>query len=679
MCGIVGAVYAQPSAQVAEVLLTGLHRLEYRGYDSAGLALATDQVAIYKAVGPVKHLEDKVRAHQVFATSTTQANRQNQATLGIAHTRWATHGAPSALNAHPHVQGKIHLVHNGIIENHNQLRSQLKPYGVTFASETDSEVAAAVLNLVLGFLTGAQAPVADCALYASFTQLQAQHAQVAAAQGDLLTQVVFYGAKLLTGAYGLVVFCQGVEDKLVVARHGSPLVIGLQNRSTPIAANYVASDPLAIADYAQDFVYLDDGDIALVSATSVQLYDQEGRKLALATPEQAQAQAPSRKLVQVSADLAQHGLGDFDSWMRKEIYEQPEAIARTVEGLFADEHFVIDSLGQNAREILAKTQAITILACGTSYHAGLVAKYWFEGVCGIPTEVEIASEFRYRSTVSHKNDLIIAISQSGETADTLAALRKCQGPVLAICNVPSSSLVRQADLKMLTRCGVEVGVASTKAFTSQLALLLCLVSAFAQLRQEPVDNVYTGTTNATKLVQAALAEAKAAVTELLAAHEPIKQVAHKLTKVTSALFLGRDLMYPIAKEGDLKLKEISYIHSEAFAGGELKHGPLALVDQNMPVIALAPDNHIAEKMHSNIHEVLARKGQLYVFTDTPEAYASDLERASNLALISMPKVSALAQPFLYTVALQLLSYYTAVARGCNVDKPRNLAKSVTVE
>jgi glutamine---fructose-6-phosphate transaminase (isomerizing) len=611
MCGIVGAV---ASRDVVPLLIDGLQRLEYRGYDSAGVALlnGTGKLKRLRTVGKVVKLKDALR------TDPSHGN------LGIAHTRWATHGVPSERNAHPHIsRDGIAIVHNGIIENHDQLRDDLKRRGYEFTSETDTEVIAHRVHF---------------------------HLQ----QNPNLFEAVQSTVKELHGAYALAILSENDPDTIVLARAGCPVVIGLGKDE-----NFVASDVSALLPVTRNFIFLEEGDVAAIHRKSVVIVDSNGAKV----------ERPV-KVSELSADAADKG--EFSHYMLKEIHEQPRAIAQTLEERVAGHKLLEAAFGPAAQAVLKQTEAVQIVACGTSYHAGAVARYFIEQICRLPCWIDIASEFRYRNPVVPKNTLFVTISQSGETADTLAALRlaKQQGylSTLSICNVPESSLVRESELVMLTRAGPEIGVASTKAFTTQLAALGMLVIALG--KHHGIDAVREG-----QLVQR-LTEIPRLVEETLKLDPTIKELARKFVDKHHALFLGRGALSPIAMEGALKLKEISYIHAEAYAAGELKHGPLALVDADMPVITVAPNNDLLEKLKSNLQEVRARGGELYVFAD-PE---SGITSSEGVTVITMPRhVSYFQAPIVYTIPLQLLSYHVATMRGTDVDQPRNLAKSVTVE
>ena len=606
MCGIV-AVAARRDC--TEILLEGLRRLEYRGYDSAGFALIDrdGHLSSHKCLGRVAALEEAQLAAPI------------QGGTGIAHTRWATHGEPSVLNAHPHIiNDRIAVVHNGIIENHSALREQLTNEGRACISGTDTEVVAHLIEL-------------------------------AVASGKVLFDAVQHVLPQLEGAYALAIVDRKAPDTVVVARQGSPLVLGVG-----IGENFAGSDTLALRSVTDTFVYLEDGDIAELSADGYQILDATGR---------VADRVPTRLALQDEDE----GLGDHQHFMLKEIFEQPQRLRDTVrQGSVTDEAF-----GPAAAQVFPKVAAVQILACGTSYHAGLVARHWIEALAGLPCQVEVASEYRYRDSVTLPNTLVVGISQSGETADTLAALEHVDPErVLArltICNVDHSAMVRASELVYLTQAGTEIGVASTKAFTTQLAALLNLTLCLARHHA-------TGALSEEE-VTASLKEMADAAEAVLKHDTRIKALAHHFTNKNHALFLGRGIYYPIAMEGALKLKEISYIHAEAYPAGELKHGPLALVDDDMPVVAVAPDDRLMEKLRSNLEEVRARGGKLFVFASASAGY----ESSADCQVLEMPECSALAGPMVFTIALQLLSYHVAVARGTDVDKPRNLAKSVTVE
>ncbi len=609
MCGIVGAVAQR---DVAAILLEGLKRLEYRGYDSAGLAVidAAGHLGRLRRLGKVQALAEAVAAEPLPGGT------------GIAHTRWATHGEPSEINAHPHRSSEIAVVHNGIIENHEILRAELTARGYEFTSATDTEVIAHLVH---------------------FEQQQ----------GGSLREVVQRVVAQLEGAYGMAVIDQRDPERLVVARSGSPLVIGCG-----IGEHFVASDQLALLPVTRQFIFLEEGDLAEIRRDGVEIFDQSGARV-------------EREVRESSVDHDAGDKGPYRHFMLKEIHEQPEAVANTLEGRLAQGQVLPAVFGNGAEAIFSEVQRVQIIACGTSFHAGMVARYWFEEVLGLPCQVEIASEYRYRKAVVSPGSLFVTISQSGETADTLAALRlaRTQGYLasLSICNVPGSSLVRESDLAFMTRAGAEIGVASTKAFTTQLVGLLLLVAAIGRSQ------------NLAAAQQAELATAleqvPGALRAALTLAEPIEKLAEDFSEKHHSLFLGRGTLYPIAMEGALKLKEISYIHAEAYAAGELKHGPLALIDTDMPIVVVAPNNELLDKLKSNMEEVRARGGQLYVFADRE----ARLSNGPGVKLLGVEPVSDLIAPIVYSLPLQLLSYYVAVIKGTDVDQPRNLAKSVTVE
>ena len=610
MCGIVGAVAQR---DVAEILINGLHRLEYRGYDSAGVAVVNEhhELQRVRCLGKVKALDEAVSEKPLIGGT------------GIAHTRWATHGEPSETNAHPHASGTFAVVHNGIIENHEELRELLKSRGYVFLSQTDTEVIAHLVEWEMR-------------------------------STDSLLDAVKKAVKQLTGAYGMVVMDSRHPEHLVAARSGSPLVIGLG-----IGENFLASDQLALLSVTRRFIFLEEGDIAEITRRTVDIYDTYGNKV-------------EREIHESNLENDAAEKGKFRHFMQKEIYEQPTALINTMEGRINHENVIVDSIGNGAKHILEKVEHIQIVACGTSYNAGMVARYWFESLAGVSCDVEIASEFRYRKFVTRPNSLLITLSQSGETADTLAALRlakeKGYMAALTICNVAGSSLVRESDLAFMTRAGVEVGVASTKAFTTQLAALLMLVTALGKVKGHISAEKEHEIIKAMQSLPAEIEKALAFDTEIEALAEDFAEKHH-------ALFLGRGAFYPIAVEASLKLKEISYIHAEAYAAGELKHGPLALIDADMPVIVVAPNNELLEKVKSNIEEVRARGGQLYVFADKEAGFTP----SEGMKIITMPKVNDIIAPIFYTIPMQLLSYHVALIKGTDVDQPSNLAKSVTVE
>ena len=610
MCGIVGAVAQR---DVAPILLEGLKRLEYRGYDSAGLAIINQDQCItrHRTLGKVKELE------------TVYEQQPLPGTVGIAHTRWATHGEPAVRNAHPHIcQENVAIVHNGIIENHEILREAQTKAGHRFTSETDTEVI----------------------VHAIHDQLQT---------GADLLNAVRNTTRTLDGAYALGVICRNEPNRLVAARHGSPLVIGLG-----IGENFIASDVFALLPVTQKFLFLEEGDIAEISRLGIIIYDREGMRV-------------ERPIKETGLSMDAVERGEYRHYMLKEIYEQPRAVADTLEGRLSSTRVLVDSFGLGAEQLLRRIKAVQIVACGTSYHAGLVSRYWFESVTGLPCSVEVASEFRYRRHHVPSDCLFVTISQSGETADTLAALKLAKelgyASSLTICNVPESSLVRESDLLLLTRAGPEIGVASTKAFTTQLVSLLLLVTVLG--RFNGLDAV------AEERRADTLRSLPSKLEAALKLDEVIKVLAERFVDKQHALFLGRGDQYPVAMEGALKLKEISYIHAEAYPAGELKHGPLALIDDEMPVITVAPNNELLEKLKSNLEEVRARGGELFVFADE----RLEISAESNVTVIKVPNVDGFLQPIVFTIPLQLLAYHVAVLKGTDVDQPRNLAKSVTVE
>ena len=610
MCGIVGAVAER---NITAILLEGLKRLEYRGYDSAGVAVYTNDETLerMRRPGKVSELETALAEHPLVGR------------LGIAHTRWATHGAPCERNAHPHFSGDIAVVHNGIIENHEALREQLKALGYVFTSDTDTEVIAHLLNHKLK-----DQPDLTVALKATVKELH--------------------------GAYGLAVINANQPDRLVAARSGSPLVIGLG-----LGENFLASDQLALRQVTDRFMYLEEGDIAEIRRDNVQIWDVSGN-------------AVERQTVQYTDGAEAADKGEFRHYMLKEIHEQPAVVQRTLEGRLSNDQVLVQGFGPQAAELFAKVRNVQIVACGTSYHAGMVARYWLEELAGIPCQVEVASEFRYRKVVVQPDTLFVTISQSGETADTLAALRNAKElgflASLAICNVGISSLVRESDLTLLTQAGREIGVASTKAFTTQLVGLLLLTLSLGQVRGTLAKGVEATLVEELRRLPTRLGEA-------LAMDSTVEKIAELFAEKNHTLFLGRGAQFPVAMEGALKLKEISYIHAEAYPAGELKHGPLALVDNDMPVVTVAPNNELLEKLKSNLQEVRARGGELIVFADEK----AGMTNGEGTHVVQMPHIHDILSPILYTIPLQLLSYYVAVLKGTDVDQPRNLAKSVTVE
>jgi glucosamine--fructose-6-phosphate aminotransferase (isomerizing) len=610
MCGIVGAVAQR---DIADILLAGLQSLEYRGYDSAGIATVGSDNALnrIRRVGKVKMLAEAVKEHGLPGGT------------GIAHTRWATHGEPNEKNAHPHVSSeRIAVVHNGIIENHEPLREKLKGLGYSFVSDTDTEVIAHLVDHELK-------------------------------NSNTLFGAVQAAAKQLEGAYGMVIMDREQPERLIGSRSGSPFVIGYG-----IGEHFIASDQLALLPVTRRFAILEEGDVAEITRHEVVIVDREGNQVERPVEESTVSHDASDK-------------GQFRHYMEKEIHEQPQAIQRTLEGRIVD-GFVLDSaFGEGASELLAKVEHVQIIACGTSYHAGMTARYWFESFGRVSCNVEIASEYRYRESVVRPNSLLVTISQSGETADTLAALKlsKEQGYMtsLVICNVPGSSLVRESDMSYLMKAGAEIGVASTKAFTVQLAGLLMLASAIGRHKGMSDEQA--------RSISAALMSLPAKLEQTLDMDGAIQSLAEDFADKHHSLFLGRGDQYPIAMEGALKLKEISYIHAEAYAAGELKHGPLALIDADMPVIVVAPNNELVAKLKSNVEEVRARGGLMYVFADSAASFDSD----DTMKVLEVPHCDPVIAPIVYTLPLQLLSYYVALIKGTDVDQPRNLAKSVTVE
>lgn len=610
MCGIVGAIAER---NVVEILLEGLKRLEYRGYDSAGVALLDGEGNLTRTrrTGKVKELADALHTYP------------SKGNIGIAHTRWATHGGVTEANAHPHFSSdRIAVVHNGIIENYQRLRSELAAKGYGFDSDTDTESIAHQVHYEID-------------------------------QGADLLQAVHNAVKKFEGAYGTVIIDKNDPERMIVARSGSPLVIGFG-----IGENFIASDQMALLPVTRRFMYLEEGDVAEVTRTNVTVYDQDG-------------QIVQRDIVE--SDI-EHDAGDkagYRHYMLKEIHEQPTVVRNCLQGRLGEHGISPNIFGQDADSILANIKHVQIVACGTSYHSGMTAKYWLEQYANVSCNVEIASEFRYRKSFVHPNSLLVTISQSGETADTLAALRLAKSlgysSSLTICNVPGSSLVRESDLAFMTLAGAEIGVASTKAFTTQLTGFLMLTLALGK------HNGMSETDH--KAIVDGLHSLPSKLEETLSLTQGIKDLAEEFADKHHSLFLGRGDQYPIAMEGALKLKEISYIHAEAYASGELKHGPLALIDDEMPVIVVAPNNELLEKLKSNVEEVRARGGIMYVFADKEAHFQSD----NTMRVINVPHCSAAIAPIIYTLPLQLLSYYVAIIKGTDVDQPRNLAKSVTVE
>lgn len=611
MCGIVGAIAER---EVSEILLEGLKRLEYRGYDSAGIALLNEpqgKVETLKAAGKVG----------VLAQSAKKKSLLGQ--VGIAHTRWATHGKPTKINAHPHCSDKqIAVVHNGIIENYELIRAKLTKKGYKFVSETDSET---IVHLI--------------------------HSERKGGKVSLLS-AVHKAVKQFEGAYGICVADVTEPDKLIVARSGSPLVIGVG-----IGENFVASDPLALGQVTDRFIYLEEGDIAQVTLHKIDIWNGQ-RKV-------------KRPISMIKSHRNDADKGKYRHYMLKEIYEQPQVIRDTLDGRIAGEKVLENAFGAKAPAVFDKVKHVQIVACGTSFHAGHVAKYWFESIARIPCSVDIASDYRYRDIIVPEGTLLVTVSQSGETADTLAALRFAKKlsyvGYLAICNVATSSLIRESDFSILTQAGQEIGVASTKAFTTQLTLLLILTIVLARrtgLKPKAEADLVRELDRLPELI-----------VSVLKLNNEIKKLSRQFSDKQNCLFLGRGIQYPIAKEGALKLKEISYIHAEAYPSGELKHGPLALVDEDMPVIAVAPNDDLIEKLRANLAEVSARGGKLYVFADESVHFQGD----RNCKVIHVPKSPNILNPIVFTIPLQLLSYHVAVVKGTDVDQPRNLAKSVTVE
>lgn len=610
MCGIVGAIAER---NVVEILLEGLRRLEYRGYDSAGVALLNNDGAYNRVrrTGKVQELASAI-------------NDQNGVgNVGIAHTRWATHGGVTENNAHPHVsKDRISVVHNGIIENYQDLRTELKAQGYSIDTDTDTETIAHTVHSLLPS-TGSL---------------------LAAVQGAV---------KKFHGAYGTVVMDREDPSRLIVARSGSPLVIGLG-----IGENFIASDQMALLPVTRRFIYLEEGDVAEITRRSVTIYNAAGEQV-------------ERDVVESTVSHDAGDKGGYRHYMLKEIYEQPTVVRNALQGRLADNGVVAGIFGEGAEALLANVQHVQIIACGTSYHAGMTARYWLEQYANVSCNVEIASEFRYRKSVVHPNSLLVTISQSGETADTLAALRLAKElgymSSLTVCNVESSSLVRESDMAFMTRAGAEIGVASTKAFTTQLTAFLMLTLALGE------HNGMTGEDKQT--IIDGLHTLPSKIEETLSLAKSIEDLAEEFSDKHHSLFLGRGEQYPIAMEGALKLKEISYIHAEAYASGELKHGPLALIDDEMPVIVVAPNNELLEKLKSNVEEVRARGGIMYVFADSNAQFSSD----ETMRVVAVPHCNDAIAPIVYTLPLQLLSYFVALIKGTDVDQPRNLAKSVTVE
>jgi glucosamine--fructose-6-phosphate aminotransferase (isomerizing) len=608
MCGIIAAASTR---NVGKLLVQGLHKMEYRGYDSAGIALHQESsIAHLRTVGKVQLLEDKMIAEKP------------KSKLGIAHTRWATHGEPSEVNAHPHKsKDSVYIVHNGIIENYVELRESLINDGYEFTSQTDSELIAHMLDHFIN-------------------------------QDNSMIDAMYLAKEKLDGAYAIAAIDLNNNSNLVVARNKSPLLLGLGTDEM-----FAASDPLAIAQLTNDFIFLEDGDVATISAEEYKIYD-------------ASKSEVSRDVTHIDISSQATSKGDFRHYMEKEIYEQPEAVSNTIDGRIGGEDVLDNIFGLGSSDLFSKVERIQIVACGTSLHAGRVAANWFSSIAELPCQIDYASEYRYRNPHVDENSLLITISQSGETADTLAALNYAKEKdylgSLTICNVPTSSLARESDFSLFTNAGPEIGVASTKAFTTQLAGLMLLALSLAKSRN--LNPLLRG-----RIVKA-LRLLPETISEALLSKEQMNEIAPDIANKDNALFLGRGIFYPIAKEGALKLKEISYIHAEAYPAGELKHGPLALIDENMPVIALAPESEIAEKLISNLEEVKARGGTLYVFADP--SVNMDVKAGK---LVHMPPCDFFMTPIVYNIPLQILSYEVALLRGTDIDQPRNLAKSVTVE
>ena len=608
MCGIIAAA---SNRNVGKLLVQGLHKMEYRGYDSAGIALhQEDGIAHLRTLGKVQLLEDKMIAEKP------------KSKLGIAHTRWATHGEPSEINAHPHKsQNSVYIVHNGIIENYVELKEGLKKDGYEFSSQTDSELIAHLLDFYIN-------------------------------QGQSMIDAMYSAKEKLEGAYAIAAIDIKDHTNLVIARNKSPLLIGIGTDEM-----FAASDPLAIAQQTNDFIFLEDGDVAEISANAYQIYDEAKNEI-------------DREITHIDISAQAASKGDYRHYMEKEIYEQPEAVSNTIDGRIGGEDVLDNIFGLGSSDLFSKVKRIQIVACGTSLHAGRVAANWFSSIAELPCQIDYASEYRYRNPHVDEKSLLVTISQSGETADTLAALNYAKEKdylsTLTICNVPTSSLARESDFSFFTNAGPEIGVASTKAFTTQLAALMLLALSLAKSRN--LNPKLRG-----RIVQA-LRLLPETIAEVLNSKNQMVEIAPAIANKDNALFLGRGIFYPIAKEGALKLKEISYIHAEAYPAGELKHGPLALIDENMPVIALAPESEIAEKLISNLEEVKARGGTLYVCADP--SVNMDVKSGK---LIHMPECDFFMSPIVYNIPLQILSYEVALLRGTDIDQPRNLAKSVTVE
>ena len=608
MCGIIAAA---SNRNVGKLLVQGLHKMEYRGYDSAGIALhQNDHITHLRTLGKVKLLEEKMIAEKP------------KSKLGIAHTRWATHGEPSEENAHPHKsKERVYIVHNGIIENYLELKEYLKNEGYSFSSETDSELIAHMLDFFLN-------------------------------QGNSMIDSMYLTKDKLDGAYAIAAVDKEDDSNIVLARNKSPLLIGIGTDEF-----LAASDPLAIGQLTNEFIFLEDGDVAQISSEHFVIYDINKKEV-------------TREVTKIDISDQATSKGEYKHFMEKEIYEQPQAILNTIDGRVGGDDVLDNIFGLGSSDIFEKVKRIQIVACGTSLHAGRVAANWFSSISELPTQIDYASEYRYRNPHVDKDSLLVTISQSGETADTLAALRYAKEKdylsTLTVCNVPTSSLARESDYSIFTNAGPEIGVASTKAFTTQLAALMLLALSLAKSRDK--------NPNLRTRVITAMRSLPDTIDETLKLKDTILEIAPEIANKDNALFLGRGIFYPIAKEGALKLKEISYIHAEAYPAGELKHGPLALIDEDMPVIALAPESEIAEKLVSNLEEVKARGGTLFVFSDP--SISMDLKSGR---LINMPKCDFLLTPIIYTIPLQILSYEVALLRGTDIDQPRNLAKSVTVE
>ena len=608
MCGIIAAA---SNRNVGKLLVQGLHKMEYRGYDSAGIALHQDDgIAHLRTLGKVQLLEEKM------------ISEKPKSKLGIAHTRWATHGEPSETNAHPHKsQDSIYIVHNGIIENYVQLKEDLKQSGYEFSSQTDSELIAHLLDHYIN-------------------------------QGQSMVEAMYAAKEKLEGAYAIAAIDIKDSTNLVIARNKSPLLIGIGTDEM-----FAASDPLAIAQQTNDFIFLEDGDVAEISANTYKIFDESKKEVV-------------REITRIDISAEASSKGEYRHYMEKEIYEQPEAVSNTIDGRIGGEDVLDNIFGLGSSDLFSKVRRIQIVACGTSLHAGRVAANWFSSIAELPCQIDYASEYRYRNPHVDEKSLLVTISQSGETADTLAALNYAKEKdylsTLTICNVPTSSLARESDFSFFTNAGPEIGVASTKAFTTQLAALMLLALSLAKSRN--LNPKLRG-----RVVQA-LRLLPETIAEALNSKDMMIEIAPDIANKDNALFLGRGIFYPIAKEGALKLKEISYIHAEAYPAGELKHGPLALIDENMPVIALAPESEIAEKLISNLEEVKARGGTLYVCADP--SVNMDVKSGK---LIHMPECDFFMSPIVYNIPLQILSYEVALLRGTDIDQPRNLAKSVTVE